>query len=203
MNELAGARARRAQETRVEMSEAGIPETASTAPPGARSFFERLLGVMRLDAAAYDDIAGDRNALGQAVIVVAASALAGGMSTGAGIFTTQGVVFMTQLVLLWPVFTLLVYVIGRWFGHTPDFWQIARLMGFARAPYLLASIAVVPVEWVRLSVLFVMTALLLATFVVGVRHALQTTIGRAVFVCVVSLLILGFGWMLYLALAAR
>jgi hypothetical protein len=182
------------------MSEAGIPNAA--APPSQRSFAERLVGVLRLDAAAYDDVASDPAALGQAAAVVVTAAVGRSISAEGGPFSVQGLLFLVQLIAIWPVNTLLVYGIGRWFGHTPDVMRVARVMGFALAPFALSVLGVVPVEAVRVAVAFLSTALLLATFVVGVRHALQTTTGRAGFVCVVIVLVLMFVSMVYRYLMA-
>ena len=110
--------------------------------------------------------------------------------------------FVVQIALLWPANTLMIFVIGRWFGHTPDLMRVARLMGFASAPLALAMLGVVPVEAVRIAVALLSTALWLATWVVGTRHALQTTTGRAAFVCVVMILILMFVSMVYRFLTA-
>ena len=184
------------------MSEAGIPNAASTAPGSARSFVERLIGILRLDAAAYEDVAADPRALGQAAAVVAVSALGRAISAEGGPFSVQGLLFVVQIALLWPANTLLIFVIGRWFGHTPDLMRVARLMGFASAPLALAMLGIVPVEAVRIAVALLSTALWLATWVVGTRHALQTTTGRAAFVCVVMILILMFVSMVYRFLTA-
>lgn len=184
------------------MSEAGIPNTASTAPPSGRSFVERLLGVLRLDAAAYEDVASDPAALGQAAVVAAAAAIGGAIGTEWGLFSGQGLVFMCLLFALWPISAILVFALARWFGHTTDLMRVARLMGFARAPYVLLALAAIPIESVRVAVLFGSTALLLAIFVVAVRHALHTTTGRAAFVGGVTLLIVGFAWFVYVYLTA-
>jgi hypothetical protein len=184
------------------MSEAGVPNMASTAPPNGRSFVERLLGVLRLDAAAYDDVAADPHALGQAALVVGVSAIGRAISAQGGPFSVQGMLFLVQVLAIWPINSLLVFVTGRWFGHTPDVMRVARVMGFALAPFALSVLGVVPVEAVRIAVAFLSTALLLATFVVGVRHALQTTTSRAAFVCVVIVLVLMFVSMIYRYLMA-
>jgi len=179
------------------MSEAGIPDTASAAPRSGRSFVERLLGVLRLDGGAYEDIAADPSALGQAAVVVVAAAVCRAISASGGPLSEQGILFLVQLIALWPIDTLLVFAIGRWFGHTPDLMRVARVMGFAVAPFALTILGVVPVEAVRFVVALVSTALLLATFVVGVRHSLQTATGRAVFISVVIALVLFFVSMVY------
>jgi hypothetical protein len=179
------------------MSEAGIPNTASTAPRNARSFFERLLGVLRLDAASYDDIAADPRAVGQAAGVVAIAAIGRSISAQGGPLSFQALWFLGQLILLWPMLTLLVYGIGRWFGHTPDVLRVARVMGFAMAPFALGIFHIVPVDWARNAIDLLWVALLIATLVVGIRQSLQTTTGQAAFIAVVIALILFFVSMVY------
>jgi Yip1 domain len=179
------------------MSEAGMPDTASTKPAHGRSFVERLLGILRLDGAAYDDVAADPGAMGQAAAVVIAAAILRAVSAEGGPISRQGLLFLAQIALLWPVNSLMVFVIGRWFGHTPDLGRVARVLGFAMAPFALAAFGVVPVEAVRIAAAFLSTALVIATFVVGVRHALQTTTGRAAFVSIVIALVLVFVSMVY------
>jgi hypothetical protein len=178
------------------MSEAGIPNTASTAPP-ARSFVERLLGVLRLDASSYDDVAADPRAIGQAAAIVGVAAIGRSVSAQGGPLGFQAMWFLGQLLLLWPVLSLLVYAIGRWFGHTPDLLRVARVMGFAMAPFALGVLHLIPVEWARNAADLLWVALLIATVVVGIRQALQTTTGQASFVAVVIALILFFVSMVF------
>ena len=59
-----------------------IPENPS---PVRRSFLERILGALRLDADTYEEIEHDESALGQAVGVVALAAIAAAIgSAGSG-----------------------------------------------------------------------------------------------------------------------
>lgn len=185
------------------MSEAGVPDPTQASDPSAgRSFVERVVGVLRLDGAAYDEIGADPNALGQAAAVVIAAAAGRALSAVGGPFSTQGLLFLTQVSALWPVGALLVFAIGRSFGHAASFARCLRVMGFALAPFALAVLAVVPVQAVQIAVAFLSTALLIATFVVGVRHALQIDTGRAGFLALVVALILVFVSFVYRYLAA-
>jgi len=180
------------------MSQAGVPNTAdATAPPVGRSFVDRVLGVLRLDASAYEDIASDPGSMPQAVAVVAAAAIGRAISAPGGPFSHDGLIFLVYIAALWPITSLLVLTVGRWFDHPSELARVARVLGFAMAPYALSVLGVVPVKPVQISM-----ALFLATFVVGVRHGLRTTTGRAGFVCVVIALILVFAWMIYVYLTA-
>jgi len=179
------------------MTEAVPDPTAASAPSAGRSFVERVVGVLRLDGAAYEEIASDPAALGQAAAVVIAAAAARALGALGGPFSTQGLLFLAQVTALWPISALLVLAIGHWFGHPQSFARVARVMGFALAPFLLTALAVVPVEAVQIAVAFLSTALLIATFVVGVRHALQTDTGRAGLLTLIIALVLVFVSMLY------
>lgn len=186
------------------MSEAGIPETASSsAPAPGRSFVERLTGVLRLDTSAYDEAGADPAALGQAAGVVIAAAAVRAVSAEGGALGGQGIAFALQVAALWPVTALLVWAVGNWFGHPAALGRVLRIMGFAMAPLLLSVVNVVPNEWVRVAGALLSTALLIATYVVGVRQSLQTSTSRAAFVCLVLMLTIMFAYMVYAYFASQ
>jgi hypothetical protein len=194
------------------MSEAGIPEAAPTTEPGppgpqaepsaGRSFVERLTGVLRLDSSAYDDVADDAGALGQAAVVVGLAALARSLSAEGGPLGGQGIAFMIQVAATWPIAAFLIWSLGSWFGHPTSFGRVARVIGFAMAPLLLTALNALPVEFVRIAVDLLSTALLIATFVIGTRQAQRTTTGRAAFVCVVLFMLVTFAFMVFSYLMA-
>ncbi|RIL00297.1 MAG: hypothetical protein DCC71_18720 [Proteobacteria bacterium] len=181
------------------MSEAHVPETTapSEAAPAGRSFVERVTGVLRLDSAAYEDVGADAGAWGQAAAVVAGAAIARALAAQGGPLGGQGIAFMIQVAAIWPIASALVWLLGGWFGHPAPFARVARVMGFAMAPLLLTALAVVPAAPVQIAVAFLSTALLIATFVVGVRQALATSTGSAAFVLIVVLLAIFFVVMLF------
>jgi hypothetical protein len=172
------------------MSEASIPNAEPAA--ASRSFADRLVGVLRLDGATYDEIGADANAGGQAATVVALATIGRALSAEGGPLSTQGLLFLVQIPLLWPVLSGLVAAMGQWFGTPAPFARVLRIVGFAMAPFALAAFGAVPVEPVQVAAAFLSTALLIATLVVGVRHALSTSLGWAGFVCLVIFLILIF-----------
>lgn len=182
------------------MSEASIPD--ATTSTGSRSFLDRVIGVLRLDSSAYEEIAAGSGAMGQAAAVVVASAVIRALTAQGGPFGTQGILFLVQISALWPALSLLIYAIGRWFGFEATPARVARVIGFAFAPFLLVVLSLVPVQAVQIAVAFLSTALLIATLVVGTRHALQAAIGWAGFVCAVVALVMIFVSMVYGYLAA-
>jgi hypothetical protein len=163
------------------------------------SFVQRLIGAVALDAAIYEEVEADRDATGQAFLVVMLSSLAAGIgSRGLGGTTIYGIVFITMVALLaWATWALVVFEIGaRLLPEAQtrvDVGELLRTIGFAAAPGLLRvlglmSSATIPV--------FAVTAVwMLAAMVVGVRQALDyTSTARAIAVCVL-------GWGLAIGMA--
>lgn len=180
------------------MSEAGLPDaSAASTPQASRSFIERVFGVLRLDGGAYEEIAADPAAMGQAATVVVAAAVGRALSAMGGPFSEQGLLFLVQVPALWPVSAGLVLGIGRAFGHETNFARCMRLVGFALAPFALTALGAIPIEPLRIAIAFLSVALLLATLVVAVRHALQTVTSRAAFVTLVVVMILVFVSLVY------
>jgi len=162
----------------------GIPE----APASVRhTFVERLLGALRLDAATYEEVEHDEGALGQAagVVVLAAAAAAIGTATR-GDGGAVGAVF--GALAGWLISTAFIWVVGvRWMNHTSDYRELLRTLGFASAPQILFVASGIPV--LGLLIAAVAWGWGLAAFVVAVRQALDVTTGRALWVCVLAVLL--------------
>ncbi len=166
---------------------------ASTGPAAARrSFLERLLGALRLDASVYDEVEHDKEALPQAAGVVALAAVCAGIggAAGGGAGLVVGVI---GAVVGWLVSAGIIWFIGvRLMEHTSDYPELLRTIGFASSPQVLLVLAAIPVlGWGVRGVVFVWG---LAAYVVAVRQALDVETGRAVLVCVL-------GWGLAIAVA--
>ena len=163
---------------------------------GRRSFGSRLIGALRLDARAYEDVEHDRSALPQALVVVVASSVATGIGSvypdAAGQFLS-GTLFA---LVGWIAWSSLMYVIGTMLmpqsQTRADVGELMRTTGFAAAPGLFGVAGLVPgIGWIlTIAVsLWMAMAMLLA-----VRQALDfTSIGRAIFVVVT-------GWISYLGI---
>ena len=161
-----------------------IPEAPS---PARHSFVERVIGALRLDAATYEEVEHDETSLGQAAGVVVLAALAaaiGAASRGGG--GAVGAVFGS--LIGWLVSTAFIWVIGvYWMKHSSDYKELLRTLGFASAPNVVAVLGIVPL----LGGLATFAAFFwsLAAFVVAVRQALDVTTGRALWVCVLAVLL--------------
>ena len=157
------------------------------------SFVERVVGAARLDARIYEEVEADTTAMGQAMAVVAASALAAGVgsiSSGA----TGAVAAVVGAVVGWFLWAVVTWLVGTKLlpepGTSADLGQMLRTIGFSAAPGLLNVLGIIPV--VGLLVWLVAAVWQLVAMVVAVRQALDyTSTGRAVLVCFI-------GWVFYM-----
>jgi hypothetical protein len=156
------------------------------APAARHSFFERVAGALRLDAAIFDEVEHDATALGQATGVVVIAALA--TAIGAAGREGNAVGGMLGALVGWVISTAFVWVVGVfWMKHTSDFRELLRTLGFASAPNMLAFVTAIPGIGGLLGL--VVGAWGLAAWVVAARQALDVTTGRAVLVCVLAVLV--------------
>ena len=158
---------------------------ADALPRRRRPFPERLKGALMLDASVYEEVEHDPQALGQAALVVGLAAIAQALGSAGvgGFWGPMGAV--VSGFLGWLLGTALVWLIGvKWLGHSSDYMELLRTLGFASAPKLLLVLTIVPI----LSALVWIGVLLLtlAAFVVAVRHALDVTTERAILVCLAA-----------------
>ena len=152
--------------------------------PARRSFLERLVAALRLDASVYDEVEHDREALPQAAGVVALAAVCAGIggAAGGGAGLVVGVIGAVVGLLLSAG---IIWFIGvRLMEHTSDYPELLRTIGFASSPQVLLVLAAIPaLGWGVRAVVFVWG---LAAYVVAVRQALDVDTARAVLVCVLG-----------------
>jgi hypothetical protein len=157
------------------------------------SFVERVVGAARLDARTYEEVEADTTAMGQAMAVVAASALAAGVgsiSSGA----TGAVAAVVGGFVGWFLWAVVTWLVGTKLlpepGTSADLGQMLRTIGFSAAPGLLNVLGIIPL--VGLVVWLLAAVWQLVAMVVAVRQALDyTSTGRAVLVCFI-------GWVFYM-----
>ncbi len=161
--------------------------------PARRSFSERLVGALRLDAATFEEVERDEEALGQAAGVTALAAIAQALGAGdapsvAALLT--GIVGMVILGYMgWITSTAIIWLIGvKLMGAESTFPRLLRALGFAAAPKILFLVGVVPLGPLRNALGFAVLVLTLVALVIAVRQALDTTTGRAVLVCILGFL---------------
>jgi Yip1-like protein len=161
------------------------------------TFAHRLMGASVLDVETYEDVEADRSATAQALVVVLASSLAGGIGasglTQDGHALAQGVFLWTAVSLVaWAAWALLVFEIGGRLlpepGTSVDVGELMRTIGFSSAPGLLRVFGVVP-EF-AIPVFALTTVWMLVSMVIAVRQALDyRSTARAIGVCLLGLVL--------------
>lgn len=152
-----------------------------------RTFAERLLGAVKLDATVYEEVEHDPGAMGQAVAVVVLAAVAQGL--GAAGHPGGLLAGILSGIAGWLLGTAIVWLIGvRVMRHTSDYAELLRTLAFASAPSVLLAFGVLPIGPLRSLLAIAVWCLVLVAYVTAVRHALDVTTGRAVLVCVLAML---------------
>jgi len=154
-------------------------------PSSPRSFQQRFLGAMMLDASVYEEVEHDETAMGQAAGVVALGALAAGI----GAATSSGIGGMIGMILMsligWALGAAIVWLVGvQVMGHNSDMPQLLRSLGFASAPRVLMILGVIPLLGAIAGL--AVAVLSLIAWVLAVRQALDVDTGRAIVVCVLA-----------------
>jgi hypothetical protein len=167
------------------------------------TFQERVIGAAKLDVQIYEEVEADRDAMGQAMAVVALSAVAAGIgSLGGG--GPSGIVFVTIAALIgWLIWAFLTYFIGTRLLPEPqtkaDYGELLRTIGFASAPGLIRVLGIIP--GLGAILFFIAGIWMLAATVIAVRQALDyTSTARAIGVCLIGWLIQALIFMLVLPL---
>jgi hypothetical protein len=157
------------------------------------SFLDRLVRVCRLDAHVFEEVEHDPSAMGQAAAVIALAALAQAVAS-LPVLGVMGVLAgVIGAFLGWFAGTAVIWLIGvRIMGHTSDYPELLRTLGFASVPQILLILGVLPLGPLHGVLRIVVALLLLVAYVVAVRQALDVTTLRAVVVCVLTLLAQAF-----------
>ncbi len=157
----------------------------------------------RLDSALYEEVEADRNAIGQALLVVVLVSTATGIGTGlealvlggAGRFLYGLVLGVAAAITGWLLWALFAYVVGVSIlkgPQTSSTWgELLRTMGFASTPGLLRLFAFIPV--VGGAIAFFGSVWRLLATIIAVRQALDFSTWRGIIVTFV-------GWLLYMVL---
>jgi hypothetical protein len=160
------------------------------------TLLERALGAAQLDARIYEEVEADPNAMGEAMIVVAAASIANGIGSAGFSGPVGMIVGVVGSLVGWFLWAGLTYLIGAKLMPEPqthaNMGQLLRTLGFSAAPGVLQVAGIVPfVGWL---VFFAAWVWQLAAMVVAVRQALDyRSTPRAVLVCTIGFAIyLGF-----------
>ena len=154
------------------------------------TFLQRLIGAAALDAAIYEEVEADRNATGQAMLIVVLSSIAAGIGArGFGSSFSSVAFFGVVALMTWATWALVMFEIGGRLMPEPQTrtspGELLRTLGFAATPGLASLLGAVPGVTTRVFVL-VWVWMLLA-MVVAVRQALDyRSTARAVAVCLLG-----------------
>jgi hypothetical protein len=155
-----------------------------------RPITDRMLGALRLDVAAYEEVEADEKATGEAAFVVVASALvaAAGYALRLGGEVNAGILGAIAELIGWGLYALFAYFVGAKLipgPNTRSSWgEIARTLGYATTPRFLLILVAIPGLFGL--VRFVVSVWMLAATVVALRSALDCGTLRAVVVAVLA-----------------
>ena len=158
----------------------------------ATPFVDRMIRAAVLDVRIYEEVEADKNAMGQAMAVVALSSLAGGIGflQHGG---TMGLVIGTIGALVgWYVWAFLTYIIGTKLLPEPqtsaDHGELFRTIGFSSAPGIIRILAIIP--GLSTVINFLANGWMLVAMVIAVRQALDYhSTYRAIGVCLIGWII--------------
>lgn len=158
---------------------------------------DRMIRAAKLDANLYEEVEADTSALGQAILVVIISSIAGGLGT-LSVVGFNGVLTGIVIALIgWVAWALVTYFIGTKILPQPqtnaDFGQLLRTIGFSSSPGIIRILGIIPFLYSITSL--VASIWMLIAMVIAVRQALDyDSTWRAVGVCLL-------GWVVYLVIA--
>jgi hypothetical protein len=161
-------------------------------------FVDRMIRAAKLDVNLYEEVEADKNAMSQAVGVVALSSLAGGIGFMQAAGLTGLVIGTVGSLLGWYVWAFLTYIIGTKLLPEPqtqaDHGQLLRTIGFSSAPGMLRIFGIIPGLGGLVNLLA--GVWMLVAMVIAVRQALDYhSTYRAIGVCLI-------GWIVQIGILA-
>lgn len=159
------------------------------------TFIRRILGVLGLDPATFEEVEADRTATRDAMFVVILASIGAGIgNAGIGTAAAPAIVYGTAASLLaWATWAALIYYLGTRVmpeaTTRADLGQVLRTLGFAAAPGMFRAFEVFGgTRWI---VLPIASLWMIVAMTIGVRQALDyTTTARAVALAVLGWVVL-------------
>jgi hypothetical protein len=155
------------------------------------TFGARLLGALRLDPLAYEDVEHDPSASLQAVAVVLLSSAAAAVGLSGAVWD-PGLLSGAALAALlgWVAWAVLVYAIGVMLLPTPEtratLGELLRTTGFAAAPGIFRALLAMP-GLIGTAIFALVSVWMLVAMVLAVKQALDyASTGRALAVCLLG-----------------
>lgn len=158
------------------------------------NFQDRIIRAAKLDVNLYEEVESDSSAMGQAMGVVALSAVAAGIGS-IGTKGAAGIVIGTIGALIgWYIWAYITYFIGTKFFPEPqtkaDHGELLRTIGFSSAPGILRILGIIP--FLYGIIFFISGVWMLVAMIIAVRQALDyKSTPRAVGVCIIGWIIQG------------
>jgi hypothetical protein len=156
----------------------------------ARSMTDRMLGALRLQADAYEEIEADEKATGEAAFIVVATSLVSGAVNGVLTGASGGFLGALGSFFGWVFYAWVAYIVGvKIFPgpQTKSSWgELARTLAYANTPRFLIILELIPGLTAIMRTL-VGLWVLVAT-VVALRSALDVSTGRAIWIAIASAL---------------
>ena len=153
------------------------------------TFGDRVVGAMKLDPNAFEDVERDPTAMGQAVGVIVLAAISAGIGW---IFYggLSGIVSNALLSLIsFLVWSLIIWLVGTKVMPEPttkaEFPETFRVVAFAAAPGLASFLTIIPIlGWILMLGIFVWQ---IAAMIVAVKAVLDySTVGKAIVVVLIG-----------------
>ncbi len=162
------------------------------------TFPQRAIGAARLEVPVFEEIEADRQATGQALLIVVLSSMAAGIGVTTSYYNVPVLHRVMLALLLWVFWATSTYVVGVYLMPEPQtntsVGELLRTIGFAASPGLLRVLGVVPA--LGPVIYGLSTAWMFVAMVIAIRQALDyKSTGRAIVVCLVT-------WIIALLLAA-
>jgi len=143
--------------------------------------FKRIERVVKLDKTVFKEIRDDKNALGQALVVLLVAAILGSIWS---IISTLGV-FLVIIVIAapigWVIWTGILHIIAKLFGGKATYTGYLKVMGYAEAPMALGVIPIVG------SMVGGLWSLVLAVY--ATKDAQEISMGKAIAVIMIPVAI--------------
>jgi hypothetical protein len=157
----------------------------TTAAGSSNPIIDRAIRAARLDETAYEEVARDSEATTQALLVVVAAGILGGIGGlrgGAGPLVA-GIIFAPAA---WALGSALAYFVGsRVFSVKGVTWiEVARALGFAQAPGVFNVLGIIPILGGLVGLAVGIWTLI--TGVIALRTALRITTSQAIITAVLS-----------------
>lgn len=159
-------------------------------------FIDRIIRAAKLDISLYEEVEADKASFGQAMAVVALSALAAGIGN-IGRAGFSGLLIGLIIALLgWYIWAYLTYIIGTKLLPEPqtkaDYGELLRTIGFSASPGLIRILGIIP--FLSGIIFFAASIWMLIAMVIAVKQALDyKSTWRAVGVCLI-------GWVIQISI---